>query len=547
MSSPAPRFAVSPANFHYFNPICEAPDNDIARQIVDATPPLLSDLKAAQTTLATRMVGAFKEKGQYATSLIESHNITDPAQIAAIKKLSKKDLTALERMLGHPNGRRFLDQLTLQRRVKEGVQQFQLNESRAASCSMRAQNLCYVKMTHAEAEIFINDYVAVFLENMTHDNVESAKAFVSKFDAILDRAEALQRERPRIYSAAEAGLGVMIALATVHMGSDPRPGLSQALNSIDDTTACSNTQILQEAIIACDRSLGGRPDESLYPQRNNTQFCLLREQHPPIRLDGMADATLVQTTGLMVEILVTHPDTLETRTIHLLLPLNGQMSVGQLKQRLRDLNEYLHGRGPFEQAHPGYDLLEAFVQFEETATTELSRAFADFNNIGEWRAGTFARQKTATARFLAERTGANAVDAACEGSIYPLPLRRLSLLPPEALERHEMIAMLSAIEIPNLMISFIRGEAFPINIEMPGGAAQLTFHQNIVNSRLELRTTITRGKVSVTRKTTYPLVEAAEGQSAAETTRQRVVDLSLFERDVLLAKAAFMQEAHGTG
>lgn len=503
-------------------------DNEIARQIASPSPPLLSEITAEPLTGIVKLTARFVPKTKkYLQKILATHFKNDPK--VDLSQLSMEQLALIERMINR-GGKQHLLHLP---NIEEGLKTFERVEIQAQEFCIQTQNLSYIKMKEEEAEEFINEIFDIFFESPNEFS-----NFTDEYQRFLDKVEDLQKKRPQIFSSEETGLEVDAAGLPMTMGSDPRHAINQMINNLVDTTSAANTQIIQENWAACFLELGARTTEDLYPRRNNTHLCLYREQHPAIQLQELDKEFVIDTSKLKTEIYITHPETMETRAIRVPFPIQGSMTVEEAIELMQNLYDFCHGRESFHDQHPDFPHTGAFAEHERAVTEELSRALADFNSIGNWKAGTFARMKERTAQCLKEPSEQKAILATFDRTLYPLAFGRLSLLPPEIHESFPTIATFNDIEIANLMHAFLVG-TFDVKIELPSGEGEVKIETQSRKDFLEMAVTIAQGEITRTRKTYYRLID-----NDPEKTKQDVVDRNLLERDLALAKAAFMEESY---
>ena len=488
------------------DPISPSPETADAEQMQSTSPPMLSGIVTRHFSAISIDSGKFSSIRQdHITALTELFSSLSPE---LLNDLTEPQLETLEKLLA--KGLSF--------ESVEDLESFQQAENKAYIYLHQVQNLSSIKLGKEEAKAFVADILAVYTEG-------DFSEFQQEFDAFLTQAQKIQSMRPKTVPFQKSGLDVM--QMNITMNHIPGEAFREILSSVIESTTCDNMQLLHETWEACSLEEDARTVQYLNPRRNATHLCLFREQHPAISLQGMADDKMIDSSTWETEIYFTHPETMETRLIRLPFPVGKKMTVKEAKTLISDLKQFISmSDKSFKAAYPRYPHLKKFRQFVEMGEEAFIQAQVDFHAAPGRPAGSFAREKKATRAFLKKPNLKTALAAITDRSIYRLKNGSLSLLPQEKLEGFEEMATISPDSLALLMTAYIRGGG-----RAPLGNAEATVELERQEKYVVMKTTIQEGDREITRTTYYPHTWDAE----------TLFSSGLFERDLLLAKAAFLE------
>lgn len=398
------------------------------------------------------------------------------------------------------------------------------------------------RFTPQEQETYLKEWIK--LSNTLKN--KDFKNLLSTFENFLNEAKKFQQERPKIYSVTEIALPVEALLSgennILTYGAElpnlarSSTFLTQTIEQVLETTIITNP-IIHENIrsFLYPPSFDNRTISSL-KTRFNYDFCLSREFHPDFTLPADSDEEI--DFHAFTNLALTNEKTMETRTMHLELPISGKMTKTEARKRLYVLEKVLEGKGKFDEAFAQSGLPETekeslrktFFEWEEKAVQEFGEMNADFNPTDSRPVFAFAREKS---------EGKDSIEIATMRNIFRLQDGSLSLLPPEKAD--PIIGQISKDELRKALKE-------PISVSLPvqeaekitqkDGKLSVSYKEDKIEEKpvIWIETTITRGEDAVTRKTLYILNE----QQSATEKLEEITSSGLLERDLLLAKAEFI-------
>ncbi|MBS0623290.1 MAG: hypothetical protein JSS62_01555 [Verrucomicrobia bacterium] len=374
-------------------------------------------------------------------------------------------------------------------------------------------------------------------------------------DRFLQQALDIQNRRPEVLLMIDratsqdvqdfcATLNEVVALA----GPLDPTFLMGAVQDIRDRTVMISDHALEEAI---EGSAGGathlgRTAQHLTARIPNAPWGLCEEQHPAKLVANAAGIVDFDRHPLEIEIPISEPETLETRTIRMTLPLRGRMPQEQASELLEQLGT---------EARQGMD-----EQSSETAAalrqakTDMAKAVYDFNGTVTRPRGQFALEHPYFAEFLAHPLSVqHACRAASLGHVFALSDEGLSLLPRETREyvpvaihqflprdlealRTVVLAGAGRLEITHPKLSATNQFDIPTTCPIT-----ISTHREVRNGAPYLNLIINIDGVE--RQTSYPLYPGAvyrPGATEEISFQEKLEELAssqLIERDFLLAKA----------
>lgn len=324
--------------------------------------------------------------------------------------------------------------------------------------------------------------------------------------------------------AAERGEPDYQAQSTVTQAALESTEVRNVMKELLETVVLANSQIVHENTEACYEPPNTRTLPTLTRRNHNISYSLLREQHPPIELQQMKDDDTVDLSLYTTEVHITHPRTLETRTLRVHLPF-GKMTVREAKEELAKVKRFI-SKG--ERGFPPEDVrrLGPFVKQMEDG---LGAAIKYFSGVGQKAAG---RLRDADSLDSSQRAQLALLNAA-EGNIFIEQDGNFALV-----EHGARIPHFISSYLPEEWAAIRDGEsAFSVILPTQEGKMQegrltlesregITWGEGPTRYR-EVTGIISDGNLTVTRKMLYP-----EGSNNSR----------LLERDLLLLKSQFIQK-----
>jgi hypothetical protein len=398
------------------------------------------------------------------------------------------------------------------------------------------------------------DYVHNMLHVVGFMTPEDFSKFETGLKTFVDKAREIQAERPTLYSAVDQGMRAfqeslyteeLVQVFTV------LPQLAWAYAEILDMTIVTNTQTIHENLAMYTKPPS--PSNRTLPNleyRYSRRCTTSREKRVPFHLLQDGD-NLIDASKLHTDISITNDKTMETRCLKLPLPFQGQMTQTEARVLLQLLEKTIADPTRFDKYYEQYKLNPdlqaerkiAFSKWVLNAEKEYGKCIFDFNATSKRPTMSYAQDTPEVQEALKNpQDQAAALKVATAKNLYRVK-GQLSLLPPSLASHHQVISTLapqSVSQATNLLHGTTQGSLLlPVT---PKVTAQVTFSKKEIQfgetKALEVQTTFqVRGNTS-SRTTVYLL----KPKQTVEEKIQEISSSSLFERDLLLAKAEFIQQ-----
>lgn len=366
--------------------------------------------------------------------------------------------------------------------------------------------------------------------------------FLARWEELLVKAEDIQNKRPVVYTLAseegkaleEAASASLALIGSILDSSITRP-IQNLVSEIMNMSIVTHLRSVQQNLNALHSPPTPQTTQML-EEEFDYSFGLCREFHLQ---DGLID------------IYITNPKTMETRNMHMPLPIQKDLEPEMSKRLLRVLEATAMGLDRFDQAYAAEKLppqdqeryKRVFTDWIKDVQTEMGHLIFDFNATEERPPFTFALENEAMQTALKAPEDANlAANAAKSKNIF-LFNGKLSLLPPQLVEKHPRIATLSPQELDGAQLQFLGIRVTPLKFAMPTKEgsledADVSFETEMITIKgrplLRVLTTIQRGDEKMARTTFYA------NDENAPNFKDKISGSPLFHRDLLLAKAEFM-------
>jgi hypothetical protein len=505
-------------------------------------------------TLENRFLAQVK-KGNYSQEVSNSYESFFKPLLA---KLSIEDLPFFESLLTTPEGIQLIEKHLVNNPNRANLLAAFATLPRVAKLIGRLSPADQLK--YLEAWMLYGEELV--------DSVKFKK-LAKNFEAHIAYAEHLQSLRPQIFEK-ESKEAVKLFSYFGECTSIPVDGAALLKSfhvGIQDTSIIYNLQIVQNSIAAFytgPTSTGGVRTIPIVEGRiQDFDSSIYNQIEIPFTLKDRPDDEVIDFKAT-TNVYLTDPFTMETRTVRVELPISGKMKVGDAKKQLEllqhvvgvpqnfdDVFEYLNL--PLEQKET---LRNKFLPFSKRIATIFQRNLQDFNS-------TPTRPRESTSR--SDPTNVNAIqnpddpfyslEAAKLRNLFLLDDKRLSLIPSGPGELHKQIGTLSDDEYANASkILLGKLTATPLVVPELDQNDVVTFKDATLSIHVKeepVQTTsgfrsfptvefvITKDGQTTKRKVYYDY--SREGQTLEEL-KQEIIDSRLFERDLLLAKSAFMEE-----
>ena len=415
-------------------------------------------------------------------------------------------------------------------------------------------------------------YLKVWIQNANDLTTKDFKNFLGQYTAHLIYAESLQNRRPEVFDQDSTERQKLIEGYNKLLHSEfakQAQDLAPFESVLRDVTVIENRQILMAGIASI--YLGATyKEDSLIPnlvQRSQgvggaPPFSLLNQIGITSSLPAGPPETLMENFQPFTEVYVTDPFSMETRRVRLPLPIQGRMTIGEARKQLEILKEVVNDPQRFDKACEKVGIVEGkgalrqpFVEFSEQVGVALGQALGDFNSTPTRPKGTMANTQPENAAVIAHpQSQGYAIESAKKHNLFRLQDGTLSLIPSGPGEKHRGIGTLSPTELSQATAVLLGKKTEGVQIDMPAAATddtRLTSAQlflNIAEETIEgkpflvAETTISLdGKTS--KRTTYYEVQRIQGKlESGQDVKTRIISSGLWERDLLLAKATFLEE-----
>ena len=416
-------------------------------------------------------------------------------------------------------------------------------------------------------------YLEVWIKNANDLKASEFKNFLGQYTAHLIYAENLQSLRPQVFGQDSKETNQLKSGYDILLSNPDFAKQAQRLAPFDsvlrDVTVIENRQILMAGIAFLYLGPTYKGD-SLVPEfvprsvgiRGAPPFSLFNEIGTPFYIPEGPSETVIENFQPFMEVYVTDPFSMETRRVRMPLPIGGRITVGEARKQLEILKLVVKDPNLFDEAckNAGIvegkeDLRQPFIEFSQQLDVAFGQALGDFNSTPTRPRGTTANTQPENAAVIAHpQSQGYAIESAKKHNLFRLQDGTLSLIPSGPGENHRGIGTLSQIELNQTTDVLLGKQTGGVQIQVPAEAtddAALTsapLSLNIVEETIEEKpflvaeTTISLdGKT--TKRTTYYAFRKIQGKfESSEDVKKRIINSGLWERDLLLAKATFLEE-----
>ncbi len=407
------------------------------------------------------------------------------------------------------------------------------------------------------------NYLQVWIQNAQELTPNLFKQLVGGFTAHLKYAEGLQNCRPEVFDQ-DASKTIRLKTGFEDLLSNPKLAMqAQRLAPFDsvlrDVTVIENRQILMAGIASLYLGATYKGDSTvpeLVPRSigvggKSPSFSLLNQVGAPLSFPEGPPWTILENFQAHVEIYVTDPFSMETRRVRMPLPISGRITIGELKKQLEILKKVVNDPAQIgKRAMP-----ESFIEFSQQLGVAFGQALGDFNSTPNRPKGTTANAQPENAAAIAHPNSRGyAVQSASLHNLFRLQDGTLSLIPSGPGEQHKKVGSLSKSELKQATGALLGRPSSPVPMSVPEGVtddaplktAQLSLEiseETIEESPfLLVKTTISLDGKTTTSPFYYPVAKKGGQIESIDAVKQRIVQSGLFERDLLLAKATFIEQ-----
>ena len=419
------------------------------------------------------------------------------------------------------------------------------------------------------------NYLEAWRQNAQEIDPKAFKQFVGQFTAHLKHAESLQNRRPEVFDQGSAERWALFneSLNMAQQWPDQYKRLQLYDMCVRDTTVIENRQILQYSIANVFEDTAN-PKNRTIPEltaRTSTggrdaPFGLFNQIGISATLPHGNENEVVHHFHPTVEVYLTDPFSMETRAVRLNLPIDENLTIGDTRKQLVLLQDFvgMPQRFASEFAKSGLPegdkerLHQKFAHFDQELTTIFGQALGDFNSTPTRPKETSARQQPANAAGIRNPDSpAFAIESAKLRNLFLLTDGALSLIPSGPGEQHRGIGTVSQQELEQAAQVF-KQEIDSTSLTIPENAAKastlkqatlsISSHaQELIEGipYLIVNATIQLGEKTTTYTSYYECMrieKEPESRETPEEVKQRIIASRLFERDLLLAKATFIEQ-----
>lgn len=421
-------------------------------------------------------------------------------------------------------------------------------------------------------------YLQAWILSSEELKLDDFKPFLDRFTAHIGYAENLQSQRPKTFDQDSKERNYLLndSMDIMEKWRQQYDRIKLFDMALRDTTVVDNRQILQYSVetiyssITPGQILRAVPnlEERTTTGKIDAPYGLLNQVGVSTTLPKGDDNQLIHNFHPAVEAYLTDPYTMETRCVRLALPIKETITIGEARKQLQLLRNFIGTSHGFDEQYQKSELpaeqkaglLQQFKVFDRKLGVEFGRALGDFNSTPTRPRETSARKLPANAAAInAPRSQARAIESAKLRNLFLLQDGTLSLIPSEPGENHRNIGTLSREEVAGA-VSALKKKSDKAVLYIPDPAnpqaikpATLSFKAS-VQELVETPYLIVEATITVDGKTTshttyyackpHPQTKIRE---SAEEVMDRITTSRLFERDLLIAKAKFIEDHVKTG
>lgn len=509
-------------------------------------------------------LGLIKESLEGMVSL--TNFLNEQPILTQIQELSNEDKSLLFDFMSYPAGLRLLREYAkrldaspalLETEINDIVEAMKKNPSGLER--VLATNDTVLKMMGGRFSDFEKfKYLDSWITAAKEMEPGEFNPFINQFERFLNQAKAIQSERPKVYTFSQKP-NLIAAGTELRTLAAPYSFLEDVISEIQDSTVLMGYQVLQEGIKAFYLPRDGALDTipTLRRQYPDNPLSLSKEFHLDPDKVILEDDESVIDFSANIEFYITNEKTGETRCFSSELPIKAKMSKTEARKRLSLLSALIDGPDTFKKHAKklGFSIEKTvrlnleFDRWFQSAQIQLAHLIFDFNETETRRAFSYVKSLEVRGA-MQDNSPEAAVKAAKTKNVFVVE-GGLSLLPPEVRDE-EGIGRLEREELNQAAALFVKTTEEPVALTLPikEGPVKIKMVEGTLHFKTsevgipktegkwtELDTIIeTEGKLPIVRTTRYNI------DIDSEEELERFTQSPIFERDLLLAKAAFMEK-----